>query len=265
VGLVAHFAGHYFHYDSKFWQTLKALWFSPGKLTLAYWNKQRMRYIPPISLYIFISAVYFLLQSVTDVKKPSGHLVTERSRDTISTPVANVVLDQAPTEADSALNNKEEVRGTNEFASIDNYLNNKFDLIKKKHGDPADYIKEHVWHTFPKLFFFMIPFMALILKMLFFRRKELMFVNHAIFSLHYHALWFSVFALLALNPIKHIENILHVVLFAIVARYLVVSQKRVYGLGSGQAIFYTFTIGFLYTILLGSLLLADILLMLWLA
>ena len=60
-GLVAHFIGHYFHYDSKFWQTMKALWFSPGKLTLAYMNKKRMRYIPPVSLYIFISAVYFLL------------------------------------------------------------------------------------------------------------------------------------------------------------------------------------------------------------
>src|ERR1700743_3096572 len=56
-----HFLGHYFHYDSKFLQTMKALWFSPGKLTIAYWNKQRMRYISPVSLYIFISAVYFLI------------------------------------------------------------------------------------------------------------------------------------------------------------------------------------------------------------
>src|ERR1044072_8511954 len=64
-GLVMHFIGHYFHYDSKFWKTVKALLTKPGKLTVAYWNKQRMRYIPPVSLYIFLSAVFFLILYLT--------------------------------------------------------------------------------------------------------------------------------------------------------------------------------------------------------
>src|SRR5690349_6105601 len=60
-GMVMHFVGHYFHYDSKFWKTLVTLWFKPGVLTQAYLQKQRMRFIPPISLYIFITAVFFLV------------------------------------------------------------------------------------------------------------------------------------------------------------------------------------------------------------
>ena len=46
-GLISHFTAHYFHYDSKFWKTIKALIFSPGTLTLAYQQKKRQRYIPP--------------------------------------------------------------------------------------------------------------------------------------------------------------------------------------------------------------------------
>jgi hypothetical protein len=57
--LIMHFAGHYLHYDSKFWQTLNTLWFKPGLLTTAYWEEKRMRYIPPMSLYIFVSFIYF--------------------------------------------------------------------------------------------------------------------------------------------------------------------------------------------------------------
>ena len=56
-GMVVHFVGHYFHYDSKFWQTLKDLVKHPGKLTVAYWEKKRARYLPPISLYIFVRCV----------------------------------------------------------------------------------------------------------------------------------------------------------------------------------------------------------------
>ena len=58
---VGHSIAHYFHFESKFWQTLVPLLTKPGQLTLDYLAGKRARYIHPVSLYIFISIVYFLI------------------------------------------------------------------------------------------------------------------------------------------------------------------------------------------------------------
>src|SRR6185437_12290735 len=46
---------------NKFWITLKTLIIHPGRLDIAYYKKQRTRYIQPISLYIFISVTFFII------------------------------------------------------------------------------------------------------------------------------------------------------------------------------------------------------------
>jgi len=58
---MGHSIAHYFHFESKFWQTLVPLLTKPGQLTLDYLAGKRARYIHPVSLYIFISIVYFLI------------------------------------------------------------------------------------------------------------------------------------------------------------------------------------------------------------
>ncbi len=63
--MILYFAGHYFHFDSKFWISVKTLLFKPGKLTLAWHNKQRMRYVAPVNFYIFTSVAFFILFSFT--------------------------------------------------------------------------------------------------------------------------------------------------------------------------------------------------------
>jgi len=58
---VGHSIGHYFHFDSKFFQTLVPLLTQPGQITLDYLAGKRARYIHPVSLYIFVSIIYFLI------------------------------------------------------------------------------------------------------------------------------------------------------------------------------------------------------------
>lgn len=60
-GFIGHSVGHYFHFDSKFFSTLVPLLTKPGQLTLDYIAGKRARYIHPVSLYIFVSIVYFLI------------------------------------------------------------------------------------------------------------------------------------------------------------------------------------------------------------
>lgn len=58
---LGHSISHYFHFDSKFFTTLKPLITQPGQLTLDYLAGRRMRYLHPVSMYIFVSIIYFLV------------------------------------------------------------------------------------------------------------------------------------------------------------------------------------------------------------
>ena len=63
-----HSIGHYFHFDSKFINSLTPLITEPGKLTLAHINGKRAAYFPPFTMYLFISLFFFLILSS---KKPN--------------------------------------------------------------------------------------------------------------------------------------------------------------------------------------------------
>lgn len=58
---ISHSIAHYFHFDNKFFQTLSPLLTKPGEVTLDYLAGKRARYINPISMYIFVSIVYFIV------------------------------------------------------------------------------------------------------------------------------------------------------------------------------------------------------------
>lgn len=49
------------HFDTKLWNTLKAIFTRPGKITKDFLEGKRASYVPPIRLYIFVSFIFFLL------------------------------------------------------------------------------------------------------------------------------------------------------------------------------------------------------------
>ncbi|WP_316749177.1 DUF3667 domain-containing protein [Pedobacter gandavensis] len=59
--MVVHAVSDYFHFESKFFGTIKPLLFQPGVLTQKYVEGKRASYLHPIKLYIFISIVFFLV------------------------------------------------------------------------------------------------------------------------------------------------------------------------------------------------------------
>lgn len=74
-GFVSHSIAHYFHFDNKFFQTLTPLLTKPGQVTLDYLAGKRARYINPVSMYIFVSIVYFLVvYSPKHVEKETTHV-----------------------------------------------------------------------------------------------------------------------------------------------------------------------------------------------
>jgi len=62
---VTHLVGEvfedFFHFDTKLWNTIKASFTKPGKITIEYLEGKRARYVPPVKFYVFVSFIFFLL------------------------------------------------------------------------------------------------------------------------------------------------------------------------------------------------------------
>ena len=248
-GLIMHFVGHYFHYDSKFWQTLKTLWLKPGALTIAYWNKQRMRFIPPISLYIFISAVFFLIAfSIKDdghTTKQNVHTLRQHldsmDRENNALPGDNVTVDGLSFSAPEK----------NDSSKVQRYIQGKLDKLEKKHPNSNEYIQERYLHNLPKIFFFMIPVVAIFLKLLFLRRKTAYFVDHAIFSLHLHSFLFCLVLFSVINPFDKIQYWLTIISLIVYATYVTIAIRKAYKVGIFRSIISTAMMTFAYLFIFG--------------
>ncbi|MNK44405.1 hypothetical protein D3C87_631390 [compost metagenome] len=59
--MISHAIADYFHFEHKFFGTIKPLLFKPGKLTVDYVAGKRASFLHPIKLYIFISIVFFIV------------------------------------------------------------------------------------------------------------------------------------------------------------------------------------------------------------
>jgi hypothetical protein len=95
--LISHFFYDITHYDGKFFSTTKSLIARPGFLPKEYIEGRRARYLHPIRMYVFSSAVFFLIfYSLFTFKW------TERTDDSIlskEAETAKLTLDSAKTTA----------------------------------------------------------------------------------------------------------------------------------------------------------------------
>lgn len=228
--MVWHFAGHYFHFESKFWGTLKTLILKPGELTLAWKQKQRMRYVEPINLYMFVSVVFFIVVSYT-----VGYIQkTSFWKDAQGNGVGEVEYGYAfgrygfkdirrlenhkwiTDEGWQSLNEQKEmlVRVQKEYPLKDlpgdfsrfiqypnhesfgyvfyNYFVYKYAYRHKilNEDEAVVIVVEKFLHLIPKVFFILMPVLALLLNMIFLRRKSYYFLDHGVMSLHTHIFLF---------------------------------------------------------------------------
>lgn len=125
-------------------------------------------------------------------------------------------------------------------------INLKGEEVKK------EFIKKLVetfLHNIPKMLFFLLPLYAFFLKLLYFRKKEFYYVDHAIFSLHFFSLIFIL--LIVSNYI--LDKIFGTAIFSTFAFvwinvYLLVAMKRLYQEKWGRTVLKFVTLGFLFAI-----------------
>jgi hypothetical protein len=312
--LVNHFFQDITHFDGKFFSTVKYLLTKPGFLSLEYVKGRRIAYLNPIRMYVFTSALFFLIvfsmkgsenfmkldenpsqskekaESIQDwkhelakvqsqIKKAKGNkkdttdlaenaeelsekisaakkiygdtstrkfndkevalMFLRANMDSLKErgmPDSIIVkMSDALAKRDSLKNNSQDIDelfGITEkeyptpsfYDSIQNslpssrrdgWLDKLFtrkvieirNEMKKDKNSYFEHFKENFLHSFPKILFISLPFFALILRMVYIRRKQFYYTSHGIFAIHVYCANFIL--LLAIIICTQLQDMVH--------------------------------------------------------
>lgn len=243
--MMNHAISDYFHFDHKFFHTLKPLFFKPGFLTNEYMAGRRVQYLHPIKMYIFISLVYFVIFF------QSGHRLVNVNTSPANTGKNGHVNFNLGTEAKDTANgnffspssrdttyasylvSQQKLPAGQRDGSVTRFYNEKAYAYKAKYGNRTkDVIIEDFQHNIPKMMFLLLPFFALVL-MVNFRNNKKYYVEHLIYSFHLHCFIFLFLAIVMLlqmvMPGQIISAWLGFLAFIAIIWYIYRSLREVYG------------------------------------
>lgn len=283
--LAKHFIFDILHFDGKFFHTLYYIFTRPGHVSRQYVEGKRMSYLDPIRMYLFTSALFFLIffslnkfelksgsetgqmtnqdrvELANDIQKKlnkhPGDTVLLRSSAALKDTTKPVNLDSLEWDG-NALN-----FGDRKYASVAEYdsiqaaltgserdgwiqrnLTKQSIKVRKKYGrsNEVNVFFESFLHKLPYLLFISLPFFALILKLLYRRRKNFYYSDHAVFTLYHYI--FSFILLLLVFGASGLQSwsgwsvfgfLLSILLLAWPV-YLYIEMKRFYGQGQAKTL-----------------------------
>ena len=219
IGTLFHDAWHVVtHVDGRFWQTILALAFRPGRLTKEYFAERRARYLPPVRLYLVLSVIFFAFASMGHHSR--GALFDLDSGASATDPARAAELAKVKKEATEAMREAKGHGVTIDDTDVENLtaadtmggLGFRLDAAKcastksdwkwleqplrdicmrnvADHG--AGFISA-LNSSIPKMMFVFLPLMALVMLLLYWWPRHF-YVEHLVFFLHSHA---AIFLLL---------------------------------------------------------------------
>jgi hypothetical protein len=222
------------HADSRLWGTITALLFKPGFLTREFLSGRRVRYLPPLRLYLVLSVLFFLIIGSAEHGAKAVILKTGKGTPTVVLEPADAVAGFAAKPGETPQQREERV------------CNPHYDGPFRAFGEPllrkgcrlfvedrGRTVSEAFMHNLPKAMFVFLPALALVMKAMYWRPRHY-YMEHLLFFVHNHAFAFLVFGLLALLTRfvpTSIGNLLEFAVWLYVAYYLFVSMRQVYGQG----------------------------------
>lgn len=280
--LFTHFFNDITHFDGKFFDTLGLLIRKPGFLPRQYMLGKRASYLNPIRMYIFTSAIFFFIffsvfhftDKVGTVNVGIGSKTLEElrslspdslrkftARENHGKPVSREDLEKY---IDSSKNNmplditNERYISKQQYDSIiknsiskPNWLHRKLiyreiEINEKYHNNVSEYlgsVSSTFMHYFPQLLFVSLPIFALILKLLYRRRKDYYYVSHGIFSIHFYIFVFIAMMLaLCFTELEHALQwkwllFVRSMLFFVILFYLYKAMRNFYQQRRAKTIF----------------------------
>jgi hypothetical protein len=118
---------------------------------------------------------------------------------------------------------------------------------KAKFEEVAKPLEESM-HQMPKVCFFLVPLVALMLKLLLYKRKDLFFVDHAVFSIHLHSAAFLMLLVYDIIASLQTSLILSFALYFGIVAYTTAALSHTYKMNTGRAIGYTLLLAAIYVV-----------------
>jgi hypothetical protein len=244
------FIGDYFTFDSKFFKSLVPLLIKPGYLTREYLRGRRVTYIFPLRLYIFTTFLFFFVVTVNTKLDFDKFANGDRPIDSTKVDETNIeksslaknsfeekIKAKTEQEVNYSVNSTDSTKEINirgpgfEFSFDDDekdespfvrYMNNKGKYLAGFEDGSSLFWKE-VINQLPKVMFLLLPLFALILKLLY-SRKKILYVEHLVFSLHIHTFIFIMLIIASL--IANVYIIFGIIFLIFV--YIFLSQYKFY-------------------------------------
>ena len=227
--LISEFLDNYFNFDSKLFQTLKYLVFKPGFLSLEFMGGKRIKFVPPVRLYIVISFVFFLLVSVIKAPTLGNEQVNVVGESSLT--IDGVGIDKTVPEL-KQMKFKGELdlyldSLTSESNEFQRYFMKKLAYAKVNGDSFLDILLKQV-----SLFLlFFIPLLALLYAICF-SKNEYGYIGHIVFNLHLNS--FIIFLLCFDRIVRFFINsdtfnlVWTAIIFVIIQAYLIIATKRFY-------------------------------------
>ena len=306
--MVTHFFYDITHFDSKFFESVKDLAFRPGFLSKEYMLGRRASYLHPVRMYVFTSAIFFLLfvsffsskenigndmNKPLDVQQRAAYINTLQDRikndSNNAKLLSTIAWAKDTTKVITARDILEaEGRGFKISFGDTNYKNDKeYDSLQKtlparqrdgwfkrrliKKGieisekyrenpeEAAKKLVESILHRLPYMLFVSLPLFALILKLLYIRRKQFYYADHGVFTIHLYIFTFLLLLVVfGLNTLQDATGwgfitFLIVILFIALFFYLYKAMRNFYGQRRAKT-FIKFLIVALFSLLMMAIL-----------
>jgi hypothetical protein len=287
VHTLGHFAGEAFesvtHADSRLWRTIGYLLVKPGHLSREFFAGRRARYLPPFRLYLVISLMFFLAAGLPDVQfgeesAPTAESVAKLNeaaatmeKNAASTPgleyaaeamrrkaaQQQAMLDGAPQDADAASPRPKSDRLENSLCSRSTELPPNagwgaravHGFCQKVNHMSGQQLMTAVVHNIPRAMFVLLPLLALVMKLLYWRPKRY-YVEHLLFLVHNHCFVFLALAAMILvgrfTFISALVPWLEAALWLYVIWYIFRAMRLYYGQSRWMTFAKFVTMGFAY-------------------
>jgi hypothetical protein len=224
--LAGEFADEFLSLDSRLLRSLLALLFRPGHLTRQYLVGRRERYVRPLRLYIVASLLFFFAVPFAIQVDWEG---TASLRDLFVGEEDAAVGDAAQAEGGAAGGESLGLEALGEAGTF-HIAGQTISLVERAERigrlTPQQLVETLLAgfeRYLPRIMFILLPVFALILKVLYLRRRWY-YAEHFIFALHFHAFAFALFFLVLVLPIGGWKGLL--VLWGVV--YLALAMHQVY-------------------------------------
>jgi hypothetical protein len=185
--------------DSRLWVTLKTLVLRPGHITADYIDGRRARYLPPVRLYLVVSFLVFLSLPFTEGPAVNtvgvDQQVVEDLDAGIYIPRTNAAGEQEFLTIDEFI---EQEGLSDEIEELPTWLQSALERMivnAERIQENPDAFLDGLVRRLPQMMFFLLPVFALMV-WLFYAGSSYHYLQHLVFSVHYHTVAFLAFLLM---------------------------------------------------------------------